>query len=414
MTPDGPVCNVQFVNATSQSVVIGTPVAGQTGFNAYQMAQWFNFGGPPPSPLAPPGGRASYFAQALRGGGDEDDAANLPVSLGDPNDATANLFAYNAGSNPDSSHDMIVVPGPGSAIETKSLILGLAPSAFFEATAPSQIQWSPITGPEFRVGFPTALSVIVADLSVLYDADAAAAINAAVTAKTLDQDQYVDLYAQVTGYCYPEFTTLSFNLTNVDFAAPSTPPTAGKTSIGSATYHIPPDASATQTVQFSTSTSQTFTMSSSTDWGGQASVEFNFPLKFLPGASLTGTFNHETADAKETQTSTTMDYQTEVTLPSGDWTVTGYVILSEKYTTTITGTLEVTGTITVPSVDTTAQPLNGTVLTSIMSNPDRNEGSQAGPFSAGSNATTAPVNGTISGTFATNGSVDVEPAMQPS
>jgi hypothetical protein len=399
MDPDAPGCHVQFVNATQEPLVIGTPPPGFQSFGSYQMEAWFA-DLPAPSVLAPSGGKGSGFAQALRGVGDEDDSANLPVSLGNATDANASLFQYFAASAPNSAHFMYLTGSPGSSVPRR-IALGIASETTFEATAPAQVQWYQLGTQTIQLGFPAALALAVVDLDQIYDPQAAGVIYQEIGTGTLSGDQSLDLYAQVIGYSYPELTSLDYELVDVNFANASTPAPSSRAFINSADVTIPPGASATHHVSIGGSVSSTVSLSSSTTWGVGVEVGFSIPLPFASiEAKVTGSFEYQSGEAAETTVDIAMTVEEDVTLEPGEWTVTAYADMATDYTTSFTGTLSVMGTISVPAVSIGAHPLNGTVLTSIMSNPARNAGSQAGPFSPGPNLTSAPVSGTLSGSFA--------------
>lgn len=406
MTPDVS-CNIQFVDATGEALVIGTPPSGQPGqyppFGQYQMWAWFNGLGFQ-SQLAPAHGTWTGFVQASRGVGDQDDSANLPVSLGNPNTANSSLFQLFASSASNSAHFMYIISTPGSALPPH-VILGVVLNNTFEATAPAGVQWQQLNSQTIQLGFPPALSLIVVDLDEIYDSETASVVYEATGANSLSANQLTDLYSQVIGYCYPNLTTLDYELTNVNFTNAPTPASGGQTLIGSQNFTNPENISVTDQINLTKELSETFTLSSGTTWGAGVEVSFSIPLPIDAEATISGTFEYENGEEAETSGSVAVGVAAEIEIPPGQWNVSAYVTLAQNYSASFTGTLQVTGTIAVPAAGLSSQSLNGTVLTNIMSNPNRNNGSQVAPFAPGPNSTTASVSGTISGTLAVNTSL---------
>jgi hypothetical protein len=409
MIPDGPGCNVQFVNATREPLVIGTPPPGFQPFGSYQMEAWFG-DLETPSVLAPSGGSGSSFAQAQRGVGDEDDSADLPVSLGSVSDPGTSLFQYFAASNPDSSHFMYLTGSPGPSVPHR-IVLGVVSGKTFETTAPADLQWHQLRTQTIQLGFPAALSLAIVDLDQIYDSETAGMLYNEIGAETpLSPDQSLDIYAQVIGYSFPELTVLAFELADVEFGSAQTPTPDRNAFVTSTYYTIPPGAAVTQQVAMNGSVSSSISLSSSTTWGLGVEVGFSIPLPFASiEAKVTGSFEHQSGEVAETTVDIGLSVTQEVQLQPGQWKVSMYADMVDNYTTVFTGSLRVTGTIAVPAASVAAHPLNGTVLTAIMENPARDRGSNAGPFTPGPNLTSAPVSGTMSGGFAFDSRLVVTP-----
>ena len=400
MNPDGSGCNIQIVNATGLDMVIGTsPTTAAQNFGSYQMAAWFpglGFG----SVLAPAGSTASAFAQALRGGGDEDDSANCPVNMANASDPGWSLFQWFASSASNSAHFMYIVGSPGSKLPAKYLALGIAQGTF-ETTPPAQVQWQQLGTETIQLGFPPTLSVILVDLELVYDPVTAKNVYDNMGAATLSQGQSADLYAQVIGFSYPNLTTLAFELTNVSFPNPPTPSTTSKSLIGNDVISVPNSVTVSREVSFEQQFENSVSLSSSTTWAIGVEVKASLPLPMSPSAKLTGSFQYTGQETSDTDVTTTVNLTETVTVQGpGQFQVVGVVEFADNYAAGFIGDLTVTGTIDVPAANVSVEPLNGTVLFSLMNNPKRNQGSEAQPFTLGENNVTAAVTGTLTGSIA--------------
>jgi hypothetical protein len=363
------------------------------------MASWFG-DLPTPPVLATSGGTSSSLVQALRGVGDQDDSANLPVSLGDAADPNASVFHWFACSASNSAHFMYVTCCRGSSVPQR-IVLGITPENAFESTTPAGVQWSQLSGETIQLGFPAALAVAVVDLDEIYDSDTASVVHAAIGAATLSADQELDLYAQVIGYSYPALTSFAYELMDVEFPDPPLPGAGRKQFIGSSYVPVVADESDVHHVSISGTITNTMSLSSGETWGAGVEVGFSMETPFAGVESkLTGSFEHQNGEVAETTVDMGLTVSDDLTLQPGNWKVTAYANMADSYTAAFSGTLRVTGMVAAPGAGVTAHPLNGSVLTAIMANPERNEGCRATPFTAGPDLTSAPVSGVVRGSFA--------------
>ena len=124
-------------------------------------------------------------------------------------------------------------------------------------------------------------------------------------------------------------------------------------------------------------------------------------LPMSPSAKLTGSFQYTGQETSDTDVTTTVNLTETVTVQGpGQFQVVGVVEFADNYAAGFIGDLTVTGTIDVPAANVSVEPLNGTVLFSLMNNPKRNQGSEAQPFTLGENNVTAAVTGTLTGSIA--------------
>lgn len=401
MTPDGSGCSIQIVNATGIEVTIGAPPPGQVEFHQYQMAQWFN-GLNVGSVLAPAGATGGPFlAQASRGVGDEDDAANLPVSMSNPMNPGWSLFQWFAGSAPNSAHYMRLAGTPGNALPTDRIAIGIA-NGLFENTAPGQVNWYQLTnGQNIQLGFPPALSVVIVDLNLLFESAGALALwNAMSSNPSLPPDQAIELYAQVIGFSYPDLTTLAFQLSNVTWNNPPVATNTTSNTISTSQIDVPPGASEQHCVHASGTLDQSLTVSSTATWSATAEVSATIPFPLSPGASFNTTFEYDNGEVSQSNSGTSVNIKDTVTLGPGSWNVTAVAIMADNYTAEFTADLLVEGSVTVPAAQVTQQPLNGAVLLALVNNPARNEGTAITFTQVGPDNVSGSVSGTLSGNMA--------------
>jgi hypothetical protein len=396
MTPDV-YTQLEIVNATGSDLVVSqNPPANVPAFNAYQMASWLTFPNAP-SPIVASSKTAAYSIQFLRGGGDEDDAADLVASLGQ---AGPNLFHLYAGSTPSSAHYLQAIPlAPGSS----QVVIGVSPAQFFEQSAPSSISWSLINGGQPNV--PLSLNsspqaLVVADLSLLLDAGTAASFISAIRTGSLTAEDLQNLYAQVTGYCFPQAATLSYKLTQIEFA--DLPPVANGTTttaiIGQTTATVT-SASLEVTVGLDQTVQDTFSLTSDQTWAIGAEIGFDLPIPFVPEATISGSFESASGESAEIQQSASFGTSATMTMPGpGTYDVTATALIAENYQAPFTGTLEISGVATAPN--STAYPLSGTLLALLLApGSPRNAGLDVGPITPGPNLVTVPVSGNLRATF---------------
>lgn len=399
MTPDV-YTQLEIVDATASNLVVSSnPPANVPAFNSYQMAAWFPPGAP--SPVAASSKTATYMIQFFRGGGDEDDAADLVVSLGQTG---PNLFHLYAGSTPTSAHYLEVIP---LAQASSQVVIGVSPAQFFEQSSPSSISWSLINAGQPNV--PLSLNppspsspqaLVVADLSLLFDAATAASFISAIGTGSLTTEDLQNLYAQVTGYCFPQATTLSYKLTEIEFAdlPPVTNGTTTTAVIGQTTATVT-SASLEVTVGLDQSVTDTFSLTSDQTWAIGAEVGFDLPIPFIPDATISGSFESASGEAAEIQQAANFGTQATMTMPDpGTYVVTATALIAENYQAPFTGTLEITGVATAPQ--SAAYPLNGTLLALLLApGSPRNAGLSIGPITPGPNLVTVPVSGNLTATF---------------
>lgn len=399
MTPDV-YTQLEIVNATSSDLVVSpNPPANVPAFHSYQMATWFTPSAP--SPIAASSKTATYTIQFSRGGGDEDDAADLVVSLGQTG---PNLFHLYAGSSPNSAHYLEVIP---LAPKSSQVVIGVSPAQFFEQSVPSSIRWSLINTGQPTVPLslnppsqPSPQALVVADLGLLFDAATAANFISAISTGSLTTEDLQNLYAQVTGYCFPGATTLSYKLTQIEFAhlPPVTNGTTTTAVIGQTTATVTSE-SLEVTVGLDQTVMDTFSLTSDQTWAIGAEVGFDLPIPFVPDATISGSFESANGESAEVQQSASFGTSATMTMPGpGTYVVTATALIAENYKAPFTGTLEITGVATAPQ--SAAYPLNGTLLALLLApNSPRNAGLDVGPVTPGPNLATVPVSGNLTATF---------------
>lgn len=102
MSPDG-FSNLQIINCTALGIYSGNGGSNQGFYNQYQMSSWFENSGSS-TIIVGAQSLAAFTLQFLRGGGDEDDGADMQLNLGAENTASNNAAWLQARSNQNSSH----------------------------------------------------------------------------------------------------------------------------------------------------------------------------------------------------------------------------------------------------------------------------------------------------------------------
>ncbi|ADO68836.1 hypothetical protein [Stigmatella aurantiaca] len=197
MNPDG-YTYLQLINATNQNLTQGS--AGPGKFNQYQMASWFGFPNAP-DPICGPASRLTYKLQFLEGVGDQDDAADLQLNIGDSTNQANAIVWIQARSTSQSGHYLTYqFQNPQSSL----YIYGKSVNGGWDQINASQVQWGVIhndaLGQDFVKNVTNSLALV--DLNQLFpDPNTANQYFAAVSQGLQPQSpQATTLFNQVSAY----------------------------------------------------------------------------------------------------------------------------------------------------------------------------------------------------------------------
>lgn len=410
MTPDA-YANLRILNCTNLTL-------GCSNVGSYQMSSWFPVPPSQPAPLVQPQSSSQqYLLQFLRGAGDNDDAGNLNINLGAGSPPNTIVFLY-GGSASNSAHYLQVTmaseiippssaspggPAPGP------FVIGLIPNGDWDTTSSSgwsTVNWYPVSGQTIGLGdlgvagsgqiVPKVIAIV--DLGQLYLPSNATTIAKAISANALESSQAQDLWVQVSAYCgLSNDINLKYNIPDLTWT--NTPPAQTSQDIVQKFTYTFDSGTVTHTFGFTSSYENSISFTADQTWSLGAEIGFETSIPFLPNASLNGSFQ-----AGSSETSTTMEkqdytFQQEITFEEpGSYLIEAYLNVDNNYQTNFTGTLTVTGTFG-------GAPLTGSVLSSILKDPGRNQGWQISSQNMTVNPTsvTAAVSGTVQATVAFSG-----------
>lgn len=198
MTPDA-WSNLQFINCTEFDLQSGAGGSNEGFFNQYQMSSWFGFP-TAPNPVVAAGSTNTYMLQFLRGVGDQDDAADIQINLGNGNNAAANVVWLQARSNTNSSHYFQAkVQGPSQAGHGP-FVIAVTPRGPWPTHDASTLTWY-ASGQTAPMGAPDDTQCLaIVDLGLFFPPDLNQQFCNLMRAGSLSSNDSGEIWYQVQHY----------------------------------------------------------------------------------------------------------------------------------------------------------------------------------------------------------------------